>query len=254
MILKPGTGTNPFYARRHGHEIPNALDKVLAGLCPEYQPTGATNSVDAAEMLWKGERIEFAGTSQPQDARPAAPPKTSPTTSSNETFGTRRSEPKPAPAPPPPPRPQVTLTDLEGILAPSHGWSEQDSLRQRQALQHCPAETPQGVIRSAFDQSIGLDDKSFSKSGWAAGLTTASLVAGMGAILTAFSNPGLAIGLAGGALAGAGASSLLVKSSHKDSNNSQILSDMGRRIDAKIWGHDYDRHGHHGNYRADFTP
>lgn len=251
MILQPGTGTNPYYARKHGHEIPNTLDKVLAGLCSEYQPTGAKNSIDAAEMLCKGERIEFSTGSQP--ATPTTPPRARTYTPSNETFGTRTAPAPSAPAPAPAPKPPVALADLEGILAPSHGWSELDSQRQLQALKHCAAESPQATTRNAFDQSIGLADKSFCKSGWAAGLTTASLIAGVGSILTAFSNPGLALGLATGALAGAGGTSLLLKSSQQDHNNSQILSDMGRRIDAKTHGMDYDRHGSHGNYTADFT-
>ncbi|MBS2037144.1 hypothetical protein JST97_19310 [bacterium] len=253
MILKPGTGTNPIYARKHGHEIPNTLDKVLAGLCPEYQPTGARNSMDAAEMLWKGEHVEFACGSHPAQATPPAPPKSYPTTYSNETYGSRTPAPIAAPTLPPPP-PPVALADLEGILAPGFGWSEQDSQRQLQAIKHCPGASPQEVIRSAFHQSHQLDGQSFSKTGWSAGLTVASLVAGMGAIASALTNPGLALGLAGGALAGAGASALLVKSSHRDSNNSHILSDLGRRLDAKTWGQNYERHGSHGNYRADFLP
>lgn len=252
MILKPGTGTNPFYARRHGHEIPNTLDKVLAGLCPEYQPTGATNSIDAAEMLCKGERIQFASSEQPQPL----PQKIRTYTYSNETFGTRTPTPAapPAASPAPAPKPTLQPSDLAGVLAPGYGWSEQDSQRQLQALQHCSADSVSATTRKAFDQSIALGDKAFSKSGWAAGLTTASLVAGVGAILTAFSNPGLALGLASGALAGAGGSALLVQSSHRDHNNGQILSDMGRRIDARTHGFEYDRHGSHGNYIADFLP
>ena len=249
MILKPGTGTNPFYARKHGHEIPNNLDKVLAGLCPEYQPTGARNSIDAAEMLCKGERIEFA-CATPGPTRPEGPKK-SPPTYSNETFGTRSAPAVTAP-PQQTPKPALALTDLQGILAPGHGWSEQDSQRQLQALKHCPGATPQAVIRSAFDQSISLGEKSFTKGGLSAALTTASLIAGVGAILTAFSNPGLALSLAGGALAGGTGSALLLKSSRQDHNNGEILSDLGRRLDAKSWGHDYDRHGHHGSYLADF--
>lgn len=247
MILKPGTGTNPYYARKHGHEIPNTLDKVLAGLCSDYQPTGATNSVDAAEMLWKGERIEFAtGTPAPQ----VAPRKFSYQPSA-ETFGSRTPSPSvstPAAAP----KPVVGLGDMEGILAPGQGWSEQDSQRQLQALKHCPSDSVRGVISLAFDQSVQLGEKAFAKSGWGAALLTASVVTGVSALMAAFTNPGLALGLASGAMAGACGTTLLVADSRKDSNNGSILSDMGRRLDARTWGHDYDRHGSHGNYAADF--
>ena len=76
----------------------------------------------------------------------------------------------------------------------------------------------------------------------------------MAAVVTAFTNPGLALGLASGAMAGACGSVLLVADARKDSNNSAILSDMGRRLDARTWGQEYDRHGSHGNYLADFKP
>jgi len=200
-------------------------------------------------MLCKGERIEFS-TGSPS----AAPtPRVLSYTPSNETFGTRTPAAPSAPAPLPAPKPPVALADLEGILTPSHGWSELDSQRQLHALKHCAADSPQATTRKAFDQSIGLGDKAFSKTGWAAGLSTASLIAGVGSVLTVFSNPGLALGLASGALAGAGGASLLLRSSYQDHNNGQILSDMGRRIDAKTHGFDYDRHGSHGNYTADFN-
>ncbi|MBN9415284.1 hypothetical protein ABS71_22950 [bacterium SCN 62-11] len=253
MILKPGTGTNPYYARKHGHEIPNTLDKVLAGLCSDYQPTGATNSVDAAEMLWKGERIEFAhGSSE-------TPAVTSPKLSyvpSAETFGRRPSLSTPASTPvsTPAPQPEIGLADLPQLLAPGQGWSAQDSQRQLQALQNCPADSARGVISSAFDQSVRLGDKAFAKSGWGAALMTGTLVTGVAAVVTAFTNPGLALGLASGAMAGACGSVLLVADARKDSNNSAILSDMGRRLDARTWGQEYDRHGSHGNYLADFKP
>lgn len=244
MVLKPGTGTNPYYARKHGHEIPNTLDKVLAGLCSEYQPTGAANSIDAAEMLWKGERIEFASSSPSMPPSPAAPRSYTP---SNETFGTRSHPAASQRTLPAPPKQEV---DPQAVLSAGHGWSEQDSQRQLQALQYCQGDK----VGHAFAQSNRLDETSFCKSGWSAALTTASLVAGVGAIVTAFSNPGLALGLASGALAGVGGSALLYSSARRDHNNSQILSDMGRRLDAKSWGQDYPRHGSHGNYLADFYP
>lgn len=243
MILKPGTGTNPYYARKHGHEIPNTLDKVLAGLCSEYQPTGATNSIDAAEMLCKGERIEFA------TSAPSAPPQVAPRsyTPSHETFGTRST---PAAPPRTLPVPQKQEVDPQAVLSAGHGWSEQDSQRQLQALQYCQGDK----VGHAFDQSVRLGESCFRKSGWSAALTTASLVAGVGALVTAFSNPGLALGLASGALASAGGSALLNSSARQDHNNGQILSDMGRRLDAKSWGQDYPRQDSHGNYLADFYP
>lgn len=247
MILKPGTGTNPYYARKHGHEIPNALDRVLAGLCPEYQPTGATDSVSATEMLCKGQRVQFAGPEQPAFTPPAV--SYGPSTYSNETFGVRTPVAPAASAP----EPAAKMIDVASILAPGHGWSEQDSQRQLQALKHCAGGSVGATTRNAFDQSVHLADRAFSKSGWAAGFASLSLIAGVGAVLSAFSNPALAAGLAGGAFAGAGGAALLAKSASRDHNNSQILSDMGRRIDAATRDQDYECHGTHGNYVADFT-
>lgn len=249
MILKPGTGTNPYYARKYGNEIPNTLDKVLAGLCPAYEPTGATNSIDAAEMLWKGERVEFASNSR--TPAPTVAQKACDISYSNETYGVR-SAPTYCPAPSPTLKPPVDLTDPAGVLKPGQGWSEEDCQRQRQALAHCPGTSTSEVIGSAFSQSHHLDNKSFAKTGWGAALFTGSMVAGMGALFTAWTNPGLAAGLATGALAGAAGSAALLKSSGIDANNAHILSDLGRRLDAKTWGQNYDRHGSHGNYQADF--
>lgn len=255
MILRPGTGTNPIYARKHGHEIPNALDKVLAGLCSDYEPTGARNSVDALEMLCKGERVTFSNVSaEPPSTRVAA--RTYPTAHSNEVFGKGQTPPltrQPVTTPARPVVP-VALPDLEGILSANHGWSAQDSRRQLQALKHCPGDSVDAVISSAFNQSVELEANSSTTGSWSAGLATLSLVTGLGAVAAAFSNLSLAAGLACGALATTGGSVLLSQRSKLDYNNGEILSDLGHRIANKTRGFDYDRHGDHGSYTDDFQP
>ena len=251
-ILRPGTGTNPIYARKHGHVIPNALDSFLAGLDPEYQPTGAHNSIDALGMLCQGKRVEFRGGSRGGSPAPAVP-KAQATTYSNEVFGQRERRPDPPCTTGRTPVAPIALACLKEVLVAGHGWSEQDSACQREALKSCHGDSVQAVIDSAFTQSLELDEKSWSTGSWSAGLATASVLAGIGAVAAAvFSNPGLAVGLACSAAVGGSGSALLSKKSNRIYNQSEILSDMGHRLSQKARGLDYDRHGDHGNYTGGF--
>ena len=255
--LQPGTGTNYYYAKRHGEPIRNAVDCLGITFFDDYRPTGASNSIDAAQILWNGgppeprrPRVQ-SHSPAPAPSQPQGPP-------SNYAY-TLTPAPQPNPNPAPQPAPldyplqQLSRADAEQALQPGNGWTAQDSARQMQAFQHCPGDTAARIVGSGFDQSIALGESSFSKSGWGAGLTLASAAAGLAGLAMVFSNPSTAAALIGGAAAGALGSTLLIRSSHQDTNDSNILSDMATRIHQKGYQISENRKSSHGNYLADFS-
>jgi hypothetical protein len=255
-ILKPGTGTNYYYAKRHGEPIRNAVDCLGLSLCEDYRPTGASNSIDALEMLWKGMPEDTSRPSLP--ARPPAPSPTLAPAGPPCDYAYTYRGPHSAPATPlmvSPKNPLQSLTRsaAEKALQPSHGWSEEDSRRQLQAFSSCPGSDGSSITGAAFDQSHTLGNSSFSKGGWATGLTLASAATGLAGLTMVLSNPTAALALVGTAVAGAVAVRHLHTVSQRDHNDGQILRDMGTRIHQTAYNVCGERPNHHGNYPADFS-
>lgn len=253
--LQPGTGTNYYYAKRHGEPIRNAVDCLGVNFFDDYRPTGASNSIDAAQILWNGgppERRQPRVESQPPFQAPSQPQ--GPPSNYAYTF-TPAPKPNPAPQPAPlaDPLEHLSRSDAEQALQPGNGWTAQDSARQIQAFQHCPGDTASKIVGSGFDQSVALGESSFSKSGWGAGLTLASAVAGLAGLAMVYSNPSTGLSLLGGAVTGAMASTLLMMVSHQDSNDGNILRDMATRIHQKGYQISENRKNSHGDYPADFS-
>ncbi len=249
-ILKPSTGTNHYYAKKHGEPIRNVLDNVLAGWCESYQPTGATNSLDAAEMLFKGTQPDFSRPARSSAPEAPAPKEYAPQPADfGSTFGTSRATPRVETAPAPAPEPAPL--DMEWTLAPGHGWSAQDSQRQLQALRIVDSKDVKKVISTGFDNSTRLDESSFRKGGWAAGLMTASAIAGVAAFAVA--SPVVGLALAGGAVVGVFQGINLMGESKQDHNNSGILRDMATRLHEASYSTTRPRPEGHGNYLADFN-
>ena len=246
--MKPGTGVNPFYERKHGLPIQNALDNVLASFCESYQPTGATNSVDAAEMLFKGTKPDFSRpVSSPAVQEPPAREYAPQPADAGSTFGTR------------PARVETTATfpaaeprqvDMEWALAPGHGWTAEDSRQQLRALEFTGATDASGAIKVGFDKSTELSESSFAKSGWAAGLMVGGFVGLAAASVVAA--PVVAVALTCGAMGAVFKGISLTSEVKKDHNDGAILRDMATRLHEAQWNTVGERHSGHGDYQAEF--
>lgn len=261
-VSRPGTGTNYYYAKKHGEPVRNLVDAIGITLFDDYSPTYSSNSIDALETLCKVEpedRPQSILERQPAEVAEAPiqeqPKKHYKTTMDyGSTFGFTRQLESAKTAAVPPPLPQapktLTLTDqeMEFALGPGNGWTAEDSSRQIDALRHCQKASPKDPIREGFNQSVELSNSSFSKSGWATGVLMATVVGGGIALATA---PLWAPALV--AVGGGLAVAQLTKSANRDGNDSNILGDMATRLDRKLHSMTEERHGSHGNYSADFS-
>lgn len=262
-ILRPGTGTNYYYAKKHGELIRNMVDAIGLTFSDSYSPTYAGNSLDALETLCKvapedrprsayspGADSRAAVSATPEQAAPAKP-KDEPTMDHGSTFGFPRQADQTQQASVPLAASKVlnlTAEQMEEALGPTNGWSAEDSRRQIDALHHCQQANPAAPMREGFNQSIDLGNSSFSKTGWSTGIVMASIVGGGIALATAPLWAPLLIAVGGGA-----AAAHLIKSAHEETNDGNILRDMSTRLHQKAHGITEERHRSHGNYEADFS-
>ncbi len=261
-ILKPGTGTNYYYAKKHGEPIRNVVDAIGLTLSDDYSPTYSSNSIDALETLCKVAPEDRPRSSLEREAPPekvVEPPSQQQPKKNYETtmdygstfgfVGQIQSE-QPAVAPTSQVPKTITLShqDMELALGPANGWTAEDARCQIDALRHCQNANPTDPIREGFNKSVDLSNSSFAKSGWATGVLLATVAGGGIALATA---PLWAPALV--AVGGGLAVKHLMKSANRDSNDSAILGDMSMRLDRTLHNMTEERHGTHGNYRADFS-
>ena len=251
-ILRAGTGTNYFYAQKHGEPIRNLVDVIGITLSDSYTPSFASNSIDALETLYKvapEDRPRSADTPAGPATRHSAPL----TADSGAPFDVARSQgaalrhTTPTPAPPSSPL-TLSLEEMEAALSPTNGWSSEDSRRQLEALHHCQKANPAAPMEEGFDQSTSLGDSSFGKTGWATAIAITSLIGGGLALATAPLWAPVMITVGGGA-----AAIHLIKSAREDANDGDILRDMSTRLHQKAHGLNEQHFGPQGGYSADFN-
>jgi len=230
-ILKPGTGTNRYYAKKHG-EPPTLLEKLgLVVREDEYRPSCSCP-------------VEVP--------RPASSPALTP--GSEETFATRSPQPQAAYVPGPSlseTLQALTPEEMEKALQPGHGWTLEDSIQQTLAFHHCQGSNGETTISCAFDESNQLGNSGFSKTGWAAAMTVGGVVTAAAGIL--LTGPLVGLGLAVAGLAVTFSAAPLLKSSRRDQNDSSILSDMATRLHQHAFHTTDERHTGHGDYPARFS-